>query len=268
MKKETIIQLHEKIKKVSPLVHNITNYVAMNITANALLAIGASPVMAHAQAEVSDIVSIASALVINIGTLSDDSISSMFLAAKTAKEQCKPFVLDPVGSGAASYRTKTCNALMKESSPSVIRGNASEIMSLCEYDIETKGVDSAVKSHRAIDAAKKLVQQSDATVVVSGEIDYVVSHNTISEIRNGDVLMRRVTGIGCTATALIGAFVAVEQHMHTASVAAMALMGIAGEIAATVAKAPGSFHTAFIDALYEINADDISSKISVNTHDY
>ncbi len=268
MEKKMIAELHAEVRKTNPLIHNITNYVVMNTTANALLAAGASPVMAHAKEEVADIVAIASALVINIGTLSEHWVESMLLAAEKAQACDTPCVLDPVGSGASLYRTQTCNALVKRGRPRVIRGNASEIMSLSACEVATKGVDSTVESKNAVDAAKALAEQTGATVVVSGEVDYVVSPNKISELKNGNVLMSRVTGMGCTASALIGAFVAVENDAHAAALGAMALMGVAGDMAAEKAQAPASFQMAFIDTLYELRTEDVATRLVINTYDY
>lgn len=247
----------EKIRENAPLVHNITNYVVMNNTANALLAIGASPVMAHALPEVEDMAGIAGALVLNIGTLSDTWIEAMFKAAKIAEQRKIPIVIDPVGVGATKYRTTTARQLIKASSPSIIRGNASEIMALCEQDIVTRGVDSTSASDQALDAARSLAVDFNCTVCVTGEIDYIVSKDSICKIKNGHAMMPRVTGLGCTATALCGAFAAINQDHDKASAHAMAVMGIAGEMAAIEAKGPGSLQVNFIDALYQMSETNI-----------
>ncbi|CCK79465.1 hydroxyethylthiazole kinase [Desulfobacula toluolica] len=251
----------EKIRENAPLVHNITNYVVMNTTANALLAIGASPVMAHAVQEVEDLAGIAGALVLNIGTLNDGWIDAMFRAAKTAKSKQVPIVLDPVGAGATPYRTQTAKDLIQAFAPSIIRGNGSEIMALCGQSQSTKGVDSTSESNQAVDAAKTLVREIGCTVCVTGETDYIVSAQTLYEVKNGHALMPRVTGLGCTATAICGAFAAVNPEFDKAAAHAMAVMGIAGEIAAEISSGPGTLQVNFIDALYQLSETDIKKRL-------
>jgi len=245
------------VRQKSPLVHNITNYVVMNNTANALLAIGASPVMAHAVDEVEDMVAIASSLVINIGTLSDEWIKAMLLAGKSANKKGIPVVLDPVGAGATIYRTKTSLSLIEECKPSVIRGNASEIMALVNSQIRTKGVDSITLSDSAIDAAKMLATNTGAVVVISGPTDYITDGERLAEVKNGSVMMTKVTGLGCTATALTGAFAAVNGNFFEAATHAMAIMGIVGELAAAKSQGPGTLQMHFLDELYNISGNEI-----------
>lgn len=253
----------EQVRNQAPLVHNITNYVVMNITANALLAIGASPVMAHALPEVEDMTGIAGALVINIGTLSDDWIAAMFKAAEKAAGRKIPIVLDPVGAGATPYRTRTAKSLMRAAAPAIIRGNASEIMSLAEAGSTTKGVDSTSASDQALAAAGALSREFACAVCVTGAVDFIVSTRAVAEVKNGHPMMPRVTGLGCTATALCGAFAAVNPDYDRATAHAMAVMGIAGEMAAESAAGPGSFRVNFIDALYRISEADIQKRLNV-----
>jgi hydroxyethylthiazole kinase len=253
----------EEIRHKSPVVHNITNYVVMNNTANALLAIGASPVMAHAEEEVEEMVNIASALVINIGTLSKQWVYSMFKAIRQAKKTGIPVILDPVGVGATSYRTWTARELINEESPAIIRGNASEIMALYDDESKTKGVDSAASSDNAVDVAQKLSANFKCVVCVSGATDYIVGGDRIIKINNGHPLMTKVTGLGCTATALCGAFAAVEKDCFTATAKAMAVMGIAGEMAADKAAGPGSMQTLFLDSLYNLSENDIKQRLKI-----
>ncbi len=253
----------ESIRSQSPVVHNITNYVVMNNTANALLAIGASPVMAHAEEEVEEMVNIASALVINIGTLSERWINSMFRAAHQARKKGIPVILDPVGAGATSYRTKTARELINNEPPSIIRGNASEILALYDDRSRTKGVDSAASSDAAIGTARKINEIHKCVVCVSGATDYIVGEGKLVKIKNGHPLMSRVTGLGCTASALCGAFSAVEKTSFTATVEAMAVMGIAGEMAAKTAAGPGSLQTNFLDSLYCLSENDISQRLKI-----
>jgi hydroxyethylthiazole kinase len=255
---EQISHALKAVRRASPVVHNITNYVVMNNTANALLAVGASPVMAHAEEEMEDMVNIASALVVNIGTLSERWIKSMFMAARQARKKGIPVILDPVGAGATAYRTKTARGLMDAQPPSIIRGNASEIMALYDDQSKTKGVDSSASSDRALDIARYLSGTYQCVVCVSGATDYIVEGERIAKIKNGHPLMARVTGLGCTASALCGAFAAVEKSAFTATVAAMAVMGIAGEMAAAVVAGPGSLQISFLDCLHRLSEKDIA----------
>ncbi|MEW6077976.1 MAG: hydroxyethylthiazole kinase [Thermodesulfobacteriota bacterium] len=251
----------EQIRNLAPLIHNITNYVVMNTTANALLAIGASPVMAHGLPEVADMAGIAAALVINIGTLSDTWIEAMFRAASKAGFRGIPIVLDPVGAGATPYRTRTAGDLLRKARPSIIRGNGSEILALCEAGAATRGVDSTSSSDQAVHAAQRLAHQFSCVVCVTGAVDYIVSDRAVIKVNNGHPLMPRVTGLGCSASALCGAFAAVNPDYGMAAAHAMAVMGIAGEMAAETSPGPGSFQVNFIDALYRIGQPDIEQRL-------
>ena len=248
------------IRNLAPVIHNITNYVVMNTTANALLAIGASPVMAHAEEEMADMVGISSALVINIGTLSREWVKSMFKATEQAAKRGIPIVLDPVGAGATPYRTRTVQDLLAATHPSIIRGNASEIMALCGDRAKTKGVDSTEASKDAVAAAQFLHDSLGSVICISGETDYIVGSRELFRVRNGHPMMTRVTGLGCTATALCGAFAAVNPDPALAAAQAMAVMGIAGEIAVERAEGPGSLQMHFLDALYRLTKDDITQR--------
>jgi hydroxyethylthiazole kinase len=262
--KEDIIELKDRVKENAPLVHNITNYVVMNSTANALLSVGASPVMAHAVDEVEDMTGIASSLVINMGTLSEKWIEAMLLAGKKAKERGIPVIFDPVGVGATAYRNETAAKIISLCKPSIIRGNASEIMALCNTNVRTKGVDSTMSTNSALDSGKLLAKEENAIVVLSGEVDYITDGNKVVALRNGSELMARVTGMGCTATAIIGAYAGVEENKLKATVAAMAVMGIAGEISAEKSSGNGSMQMNFLDTLYTLDNGDIESKLKLN----
>jgi len=259
-----IIEDLEFVRAKSPLVHNITNYVVMNSTANALLAVGASPVMAHAVEEVEDMVGIAAALVINIGTLSGHWVEAMFKAARRAKSKGIPIVLDPVGAGATPYRTRTVRELIQAVPPAIVRGNASEIMAMVDDSAKTRGVDSASATEAAMDSARHLSQQLGGVVCVSGETDAIIHKDKMVLIRNGHALMPKVTGLGCTATALCGAFAAVEPDFFRATAAAMAVMGIAGEIAAEKSSGPGSLQVQFLDALYNLDGSEIEKRLKIS----
>jgi hydroxyethylthiazole kinase len=225
----------------------------MNSTANGLLSIGASPVMAHAEEEVEDMVSIAGALVINIGTLSDRWIVSMFKAMRAAKEKGIPVVLDPVGAGATPLRTDTCKKMLEQVTPDIVRGNASEIMAILDASVSTKGVDSAHSTKDAEDAAVNLASSFGLVVSVSGETDLITDGSNIEHVKNGHPYMPKITGLGCTATALTGAFAAVNHNYLDAAINAMAVMGVAGELAAENSNGPGTLQPNFLDALYNLN---------------
>ncbi|MBO5693231.1 MAG: hydroxyethylthiazole kinase [Tidjanibacter sp.] len=243
------------VRANSPLVHNITNYVAMNNSANALLAIGASPVMAHWRDEMEEMTAIAGALVINIGTLDGEWIEGMRAAGVAALRRGTPIVLDPVGAGATSQRTATALRLIEECKPTVIRGNGSEIMALVDANTKSKGVDSSASSHDALTAAKSLAKSTGSVVVISGEVDYITDGTTTHTVEGGDPIMTSVTGMGCTSTALVGAFLAVESDALVAATSAMALMSLAGERAAAYSKGSGSMQMNFLDELYNLTPE-------------
>jgi hydroxyethylthiazole kinase len=258
----------QKIKALSPLVHNITNYVVMNSSANILLAAGASPVMAHAEEEVRDMVGIANALVLNIGTLSSKWIDSMIIALKEANRLGKPVILDPVGAGATAYRTRTVKDLLRLGQVSIIRGNASEIMALVSESHKTKGVDSTESASDAIESAKLVQNEYKCVVCASGRIDYIISGDEIAEIHNGHKMMPRITGMGCAATSLIGAFAGIMDNYFEAAVSGMALMGVAGELAAEKSEGPASMQIHFIDKLHNISEEEFLSTIKMKIYRY
>lgn len=249
------------IRKQSPLIHNITNYVVMNNTANALLAIGASPVMAHSVDEVEEMASIASSLVLNIGTLENKWVEAMIIAGRIALRKNIPIVLDPVGAGATSYRSKVCKQLIEECKPSIIRGNASEIIALSDTQAKTKGVDSTNTSDAALKSAKDLASQTNSVVVISGETDYITDGTTVETVKNGNSMMAKVTGMGCTATAIVAAFAAINKNLLEASTHAMSVMGICGEIAAANSTGNGSLQVNFLDQLFSLNEETVRKNI-------
>lgn len=251
------------VKQNAPLVHNITNYVVMNNTANALLAAGASPIMAHAKSEIQEMVNIAHSLVINIGTLDEYWIESMLMAAETAHLTKKPWVLDPVGAGATSFRDHVSSQLLAYQ-PTVIRGNASEIIALAKANTTaTKGVDSTAQSNEAVEAAKILIDQYNTIVCISGETDIIMDGSQTFFIKNGHPLMTKVTGLGCSASALVGAFIGTTDNTPEVVAAAMALIGIAGEIAAQDSNGPGSLQVNLIDKLYTISEEEFISHLKI-----
>lgn len=243
------------VREQSPLVHNITNYVAMNIAANTLLAAGASPLMSFCPEEMNEIVAISSALVINIGCLDMQEIAGMRAAARAAQRLGKPWVLDPVGAGASRLRTETALELIRSCNPTIIRGNASEIMCVAGATIASKGVDSSASSTDAVELAKELAKASGAVVVVSGAVDYITDGERVESISNGSPLMSRITAMGCSESSLMGAFAAVDSDPFTAAVSCMALMGVCGDIAATKTNGTGTFQVEFLDALSTFDAE-------------
>ena len=243
------------VRTKSPLVHSITNYVVMNNSANALLSIGASPVMAHWKDEMEEMTAIAGALVINIGTLDTEWIEGMKAAGLAASRRGTPIVLDPVGAGATSQRTNAAWEIINLCHPTIIRGNGSEIMALVDANVKSKGVDSSASSDDALSAAKKLAAETGAVVVISGETDYITNGTDVFTVEGGNPIMTSVTGMGCTATALVGAFAAVESDPMVAATAAMAVMSLAGERAAVNARGNGSMQMHFLDELYNLNPE-------------
>ncbi len=228
---------------------NITNYVAMTVSANVLLAVGASPAMVHAVEEVEDFVAISDALVVNIGTLSPLWVDAMRRAAITANQLRKPWVLDPVGCGATRYRTDTA-AELAGFHPTVIRGNASEIMSLAGATGEgPKGVDSTASSDAALAAARTLARRTEGVVAVTGESDYATDGVTEFRVEGGDAMMPLSTALGCSLSAVTAAFCAVAEPLP-AAVAALAVFGAAGAEAARRCRGPGHLPAELCDALY------------------
>ena len=251
---EAVWRTLSRLRSSRPLVHCITNYVAMDITANALLAVGASPVMAHAPEEVEDIAANSGALLINIGTLDAPWVDSMMKAVTAAVEAGVPWVLDPVGVNATPFRLQVAKRLTGLQ-PTVIRGNASEIATLgAEGSASGQGVDSTIESFDALDAAQTLARKSGAVVAVTGAVDYVTNGRDLVAVANGHEFMNRVTAVGCSLSALVGACLAAQEEGDAllATVHALVIMGIAGEAAAEHSKGPGSFRTALIDALYHM----------------
>ena len=248
-----------RVREKKPLVHNITNFVVMNYTANALLACGASPVMAHAVEEVEEMVSLAGALVLNIGTLSPPWIQAMLKAGKRANALHVPVILDPVGAGATRLRTDSSRRLIEGLSIQVIRGNASEILSLAgeKSGSRTKGVDSVHTVDQVTETAVALARELRTTLAITGAVDLITDGERVFRVMNGHEMMGRVTGTGCTATAIIGAFLAVTPDSLEAATTGLSYFGLAGEKAAARTLSPGSFQIALLDALYEMKEEDL-----------
>ncbi|MGB6064189.1 MAG: hydroxyethylthiazole kinase [Desulfomonilaceae bacterium] len=253
-----------RIRCYKPVVHSITNYVVMNSTANVLLAMGASPIMAHAPEEIEDIMAISNSMVINIGTLSKHWIESMTLAARMAKVTGKPFVLDPVGAGATKLRTQTACNIINTAVPTVIRGNASEILALSPQGGSTRGVDSIHSAEDALDAARTIARSLGTAIAVTGEKDFVTDGENSLVVTGGNCLMGFVTGTGCAASVIVGAFLAQEKNPVAAAASALAFFGLAGEKAAVEAPTPGSFWVKMLDALYTITPEELEAEARIS----
>ncbi|MBF9046959.1 hydroxyethylthiazole kinase [Rhodobacterales bacterium LSUCC0031] len=252
--------LHQ-MRATAPLVHNITNFVAMNIMANVLLAVGASPAMVHARAEVAEFAGLSQALTVNIGTLDAPWAEAMEMAAATMAGAGRPWVLDPVGVGATRYRQDVSARLLRLR-PTVIRGNASEILALAGLGATGRGADAADPVEAAEAAARDLAHATGGVVAVSGPVDYITDGRAAFRVANGHPLMPRVTALGCSLNGVIAAFL-VGQDALPATVAAMAYYGIAGEVAGQAAKGPGGFQSAFLDALYQITPEVLAARAMV-----
>lgn len=250
-----------KIKQLHPIVHNITNFVAMNFSANALAAVGASPLMSAEKEEMEEIVSSADALVVNIGTIDSHQAEAMEIAVHSACRLGKPWVLDPAGVGLSRLRTRTAMHLVSDFHPTIIRANASEILCLSGCTAKRHGLDSAVSCSEALEEAKEMSRSCSSVVVLSGEIDYITDGQTVVQIHGGSPIMKQVTAMGCTASALCAAFAAVCSDALEAASCAMAAMAAAGKHAAAKCGGPGTFAACFLDCLAGIDPSECSKTI-------
>lgn len=257
---QEIAKVVEKVRESNPLVHNITNVVVTNFTANGLLALGASPVMAYAKEEVAEMASIAGALVLNMGTLRPEEVEAMLIAGKSANTHHVPVLFDPVGAGATSYRTEVARHIPSEVKLAMIRGNAAEIANVINEKWEIKGVDAGAGNGDVVGIAKQAADELDTVAVITGKEDVVTDGERTVIIRNGHPILTKVTGTGCLLTSVMGAFAAVEKDYVKAAVAALTFYGVAAEIAAskTVEQGPGSFQIEFLNQLANTTANDIA----------
>lgn len=254
----------QEIRNRRPLIHNITNFVSMDLVANALLALGASPAMVHAEEEVEDFTEVATALVVNIGTLSPAWVRAMEKASQRAVGLDKPWVLDPVAAGATPYRTQVAAELAR-GRPTVIRANASEVLALAgATTAPTRGVDSTHTAEDALTAARELARVLGTTVAVTGAIDHITDGDRIVRVGNGHPLMTRVTAVGCSASAIIGAFLTVEPDPVFAAAEALAVFGLAGERAARDADGPGTLRVHLLDQLALIDAKTLRQGLRIS----
>lgn len=262
-------RLLDDLRHKRPLVQNVTNYVAMDLSANALLAIGASPAMVHAPEEAGDFAALSDALVVNIGTLSETFVAGMREAARVARERAIPWVLDPVGAGATKYRNETIAELLALN-PAVIRGNASEIIAVARiaglHDAAAagKGVDSLHGTEAALAPALALARGQKCVVAATGAVDLVTDGARVARIANGAPVMAQVTASGCALSGIVGAFAAVSPDFFGATVAALGVYGVAGEIAAAGCAGPGSFRVALLDQLAAVDAEALRARLKLS----
>jgi hydroxyethylthiazole kinase len=253
-----------RIREHKPLVHQITNYVVMNETANATLALGALPVMAHAPEEVEEMVGLASALVLNIGTLSSHWVDAMLRAGRAATTRGIPIVLDPVGAGATAFRTETAKRILDEVDVTVLRGNAGEVATLVGVAAEVRGVESIGAAEDAAELARRAGEMLGLVASVTGPVDHVSDGRTVLSVSNGDAMLATVTGTGCMSSALTGCFLAAKPDSPLEAAAeALAAFGVAGEDAAREAKGPGSFHVGLYDALAALDPATLDGKARI-----
>lgn len=251
------------LRERAPLTHVVTNYVAMGVTANVLLAAGAAPAMIHAEAEAAEFAAIADALSVNIGTLSPSWLSAMESAAVAARAAKKPWVFDPVAAGATAYRRRAAAGLLAER-PAVVRGNASEILALAGLDGRGRGVDAGDTVEAAFEAAKTLATAQGCVVAVTGATDVVTDGDRSLKVSGGAAVMTRVTALGCALSSLTAAFVACGDDPLEATAAALGYYKLAGERAAATAPGPGAFAVAFLDALAAIDGADLSASARID----
>jgi hydroxyethylthiazole kinase len=252
-----------RLRERKPLVHQITNYVVMNETANATLALGALPVMAHAREEVEEMVALAGALVLNIGTLSPPWVEAMIAAGRAANGRGVPVVLDPVGAGATSYRTETARRILHEVDVTVLRGNAGEVATLVGVEAEVRGVESIAAGRDPAELARVAAGRLGLVASVTGAIDHVSDGTSVARIANGHPLLASVSGTGCMSSAVTGCFLAVAETPMDAAVEALVAFGVAGEDAAREAAGPGSFHVALYDALAALEPSTLTARAKV-----
>jgi hydroxyethylthiazole kinase len=257
---QTLRELRER----KPLVHQITNYVVMNETANATLALGALPVMAHAREEVEEMVALAGALVLNIGTLSPHWVEAMVAAGKAANAGGVPVVLDPVGAGATRYRTETARRILDEVEVAVLRGNQGEVATLVGVEAEVRGVESIGAGSGSAELAHAAARNLGLVASVTGVVDHVSDGQHDLAVANGHELLASVSGTGCMSSALTGCFLAVKRDAPLEAAAeALAAFGVAGEDAARDANGPGSFHVGLYDALAALDPETLDSRARI-----
>ncbi|MFC4388112.1 hydroxyethylthiazole kinase [Gracilibacillus marinus] len=253
-----------KVREQSPLIHNITNQVVTNFTANGLYALGASPVMANAPEEVEEMASIANALVLNIGTLTKEQVHAMILAGKIANKRNIPVVLDPVGVGATTFRTEKAKEILQQVQITVIRGNASEIATLAGIDAEVKGVDTA-GSYNMEELIRVAYQNLGVPIIITGQVDYITDGDYVTTVSNGHELLTKVTGAGCLLSSVVAAFLAVEEDVVQASSHALSYYGVVAQNASQHATMPGDFQIELLNQLYAITSEEVDAQSIIAT---
>ncbi len=258
-----IASILEKVRERKPLIHHITNWVTIYDCANIVKVFGGSPVMAHAKEEAAEMASIASALVLNIGTLTTELVEAMKIAARAANAKKITVVLDVCGAGATKFRDEKSFELLDEIRVGIIKGNASEVARIAGEKVMTKGVDSSEVEKDLLEIAQNLARARDCTVVITGAEDIVADKNKICVVKNGNEMMGKIVGTGCMATSLIGTFAAVEKDIVSAASAALACFGIAAELAAEKSKGAGSFKESLFDSASTLTGEQVKSMARV-----
>lgn len=251
--------LLEKIRKSKPVVHHLTNWVTIYDCANIVKVLGASPVMAHAKEEVSQMAQIASSLVLNIGTLTPEFVEAMKIAVKSANKKGIPVILDVCGAGATELRDKKSFELLDETKINLIKGNASEIARISGENVLTKGVDAGHVGKNMLEIARNLAQRRECSVVVTGKEDIVTDGKKVFIIKNGHPMMTHVVGTGCMAASVIGTFCAVENNLAYAAACALVCFEIAAECAVKLSKGPGTFREKIFDCIYNLDKETIDN---------
>lgn len=254
----------ERVRQRAPLVQCLTNIVVTGFTANALLSVGASAAMVDEADEAAELARAADGLLVNVGTPSETTATVMRAAAHAAHAVGTPWVLDPVAVGPLTFRTRLATELLTKS-PTVVRGNPSEVLSLAGATGSARGVDSATDSASALVPAFELAAREGTTVAVSGAVDYITDGKSVVEVRSGHPLMTRVTGVGCVLGALVAASCAVEESPLVAASAATAVLTVAAEVAAGNSAGPGSFAVALLDALHGLDAETLDTHLAARS---
>ncbi len=251
----------ERVRTEKPLVHHITNWVTIYDCANIVKVFGASPVMAHAKEEVADMTSLASALVLNIGTLTTDIIEAMKCAGVAANKKGIPVVLDACGAGATPFRDEKCFELLDQIKIDIVKGNTSEIARLAGEAVQTKGVDAVEVEKNLIHIAQELAFSRNCVVVITGKEDIIADNkNVLYKVNNGHEMMARIVGTGCMAASVIGTFAAVESNLALAAAVGLCCYEIAAERAAEETCAPGAFKERLFDCVYSLDKDVVEKR--------
>lgn len=250
-------EILEKVRTEKPLVHHITNWVTISDCANVVKVFGASPVMAHSIEEVSEMTKIASALVLNIGTLTPQLVESMKKAVKTANEKGIPVILDVCGAGATKLRDEKCFELLKETKIDVLKGNASEIARIAGEKVQTKGVEAMEVKKDLVKIAQSLAQKYACIVVITGKEDIVADKGRVLMVANGHQMMSQIVGTGCMAASVIGTFCAVEKDYVKAAAGALACFGVAAELAVEDSRGPMDFKNKLFDEIFNLNQEKV-----------